>query len=169
MQAALDPEQTPITLANPLSAEMSVMRTSIWPGLVKSLIYNVNRQQARVRLFESGLCFSQLPNQAGLAFDNISQIKKLAGVVCGPRQDENWSNDPQLVDFYDVKGDIESVLALTGQAGTFEFVAGRPIPRCTLANPLLSKKTVKPSGMSGFWIPEFNSSWIFASQYSFLN
>lgn len=123
MQAALDPEQTPITLANPLSAEMSVMRTSIWPGLVKSLIYNVNRQQTRVRLFESGLCFSQLPNQAGLAFDNISQLKKLAGVVCGPRQDENWSNDPQLVDFFDVKGDIESILALTGQAGTFEFVA----------------------------------------------
>ncbi|MCS5571557.1 MAG: phenylalanine--tRNA ligase subunit beta, partial [Pseudomonadales bacterium] len=51
MQAALDPEQTPIALANPLSAEMSVMRTSIWPGLVKSLIYNVNRQQTRVRLF----------------------------------------------------------------------------------------------------------------------
>lgn len=123
MQAALDPEQTPIALANPLSAEMSVMRTSIWPGLVKSLIYNVNRQQTRVRLFESGLCFSQPPNQAGLAFDNISQIKKLAGVVCGPRQDENWSNDPQLVDFFDVKGDIESVLALTGQAESFQFVA----------------------------------------------
>lgn len=123
MQAALDPEQTPIALANPLSAEMSVMRTSIWPGLVKSLIYNVNRQQTRVRLFESGLCFSQPPNLADLAFDNISQIRKLAGVVCGPRQDENWSNDPQLVDFFDVKGDIESVLALTGQAESFQFVA----------------------------------------------
>jgi len=122
-QAVLDPEQVPVALANPLSAEMSVMRTSIWPGLVKSLIYNVNRQQTRVRLFESGLCFSQLPNQTGLAFDNISQIKRLAGVVCGPRQDENWSNDPQLVDFFDVKGDIESVLALTGQADAFEFVA----------------------------------------------
>ena len=123
MQAALDPEHTPIALANPLSAEMSVMRTSIWPGLVKSLIYNVNRQQTQVRLFESGLCFSQPPNQTSLSFDNISQIKKLAGVVCGPRQNENWSNDSQIVDFFDVKGDIESVLALTGQAETFEFVA----------------------------------------------
>jgi phenylalanyl-tRNA synthetase beta chain len=123
MQAALDPEQAPIALANPLSAEMSVMRTSIWPGLVKSLIYNVNRQQTQVRLFESGLCFSQQPNETELAFDNISQIKKLAGVVCGPRQNENWANDTQAVDFYDVKGDIESVLALTGQAETFEFVA----------------------------------------------
>lgn len=123
MQAALDPEQAPIVLANPLSAEMSVMRTSIWPGLVKSLIYNVNRQQTQVRLFESGLCFSQSPNQTGLVFDSISQIKKLAGVACGARQNENWSNDAQTVDFFDVKGDIESVLALTGQVETFEFVA----------------------------------------------
>ena len=123
MQATLDPEQTPIPLANPLSAEMSVMRTSIWPGLVKSLIYNVNRQQTRVRLFESGLCFSQPAHQDGLAFDNILQVKKIAGVVCGPRQDENWSNDSQLVDFFDVKGDIESVLALTGQSENFEFIA----------------------------------------------
>ena len=123
MQATLDPEQTPIPLANPLSAEMSVMRTSIWPGLVKSLIYNVNRQQTRVRLFESGLCFSQPAHLDSLAFDNILQVKKIAGVVCGPRQDENWSNDSQLVDFFDVKGDIESVLALTGQSENFEFIA----------------------------------------------
>lgn len=123
IQAVLDPGQEPIALANPLSAEMGVMRTSIWPGLVKSLIYNVNRQQSRVRLFETGLCFSQAPNQASLSFDNISQVKKLAGVVCGPRQDENWSNDRKLVDFFDVKGDIESILELTGQAETFEFVA----------------------------------------------
>jgi phenylalanyl-tRNA synthetase beta chain len=123
MQTVLDPEQEPIELANPLSAEMSVMRTSIWPGLVKSLIYNINRQQNRVRLFESGLCFSQPPDQAGLSFDNIWQVKKLAGVVCGPRQDENWSNDSELIDFFDVKGDIESILALSGQAETFEFVA----------------------------------------------
>jgi phenylalanyl-tRNA synthetase beta chain len=123
MQAALDPEQEPIALANPLSAEMSVMRTSIWPGLLKSLIYNVNRQQTRVRLFESGLCFRQLADHTEMSFENISQIKKLAGIACGPRQNENWSNDSQIIDFYDVKGDIESVLALTGEAETFEFVA----------------------------------------------
>ena len=58
-----------------------------------------------------------------MAFENISQIKKLAGVICGPRQDENWSNDAQVVDFFDIKGDIESVLALTGQAERFQFVA----------------------------------------------
>lgn len=121
MLEVLDPENDPITLANPLSAEMSVMRTTIWAGLLKSLIYNVNRQQNRVRLFETGLCFTQPPNQDGLSFSNISQVKKLAGVACGPRQDENWANDQEVIDFYDVKGDLESILAMTGQHDTFEF------------------------------------------------
>ena len=151
-QAVLDPEQVPVALANPLSAEMSVMRTSIWPGLVKSLIYNVNRQQTRVRLFESGLCFSQLPNQTGLAFDNISQIKRLAGVVCGPRQDENWSNDPQFVDFFDVKGDIESVLALTGQADAFEFVA-KPHPALHAGQSAAIQKNGETVGYVGLLDP----------------
>jgi len=123
MLEVLDPENEPIGLANPLSAEMSAMRTTIWAGLLKSLIYNVNRQQNRVRLFETGLCFSQPPNQDGLSFADISQVKKLAGAVCGPRQDENWSNDQEVIDFYDVKGDLESLLALTGQSDTFEFVS----------------------------------------------
>ncbi|MBT7369442.1 MAG: phenylalanine--tRNA ligase subunit beta, partial [Gammaproteobacteria bacterium] len=57
LQAQLDPGQEPIELANPLSSDMSVMRTTIWTGLLKSLIYNINRQQDRVRLFETGLCF----------------------------------------------------------------------------------------------------------------
>ena len=152
MQATLDPEETPIPLANPLSAEMSVMRTSIWPGLVKSLIYNVNRQQTRVRLFESGLCFSQPAHLDGLAFDNILQVKKIAGVVCGPRQDENWSNDSQLVDFFDVKGDIESVLALTGQSENFEFIA-QPHPALHAGQSAAIRKNGETVGYVGLLDP----------------
>ena len=122
-QGSLDPENEPIGLANPLSSEMSVMRTTIWAGLLKSLIYNVNRQQERVRLFETGLCFTQPPNQASLSFDQISQVKKLAGVASGPRQAENWANDSEVIDFFDIKGDIESLLAMTGDAEAFEFRA----------------------------------------------
>ncbi len=122
LQGRLDPGQEPIALANPLSAEMSVMRTTIWTGLLKSLIYNVNRQQDRVRLFETGLCFSQPPNQADLQFDNISQVRKIAGVACGRRAEENWANSAEVIDFYDIKGDVECVLALTGHPGEFEFV-----------------------------------------------
>ncbi|MFT7220904.1 MAG: phenylalanyl-tRNA synthetase beta chain, partial [Candidatus Azotimanducaceae bacterium] len=123
-QAVIDPEREPISLANPLSAEMGVMRTTIWPGLLKSLMYNVNRQQARVRLFETGLCFSQPPNQSGLKFDDISQVKKLAGVAYGAKQSESWTNDTQAIDFYDVKGDLESVFALSGEPESFSFEAG---------------------------------------------
>ena len=123
LQQQLDPGQEAIALANPLSSDMSVMRTTIWTGLLKSLIYNVNRQQDRVRLFETGLCFSQPPNQAALSFDDISQVQKLAGVACGRRHDENWANSSELIDFYDIKGDIESLLTLTGEPDRFRFVA----------------------------------------------
>lgn len=123
-QALIDPEQDPIALANPLSAEMGVMRTTMWPGLIKSLIYNVNRQQERVRLFETGLCFSQPPNQAELNFADIAQVKKLSGIAYGARHSENWSNDAQAIDFYDIKGDLESVFALSGQSQDFVFEAG---------------------------------------------
>ena len=123
LQNSLDPAQEPITLANPLSPEMAVMRTTLWSGLLKSLMYNLNRQQHRVRLFETGLCFSHPPNRASLDFDAISQVKKLAVVACGSRQDENWSNDQEPIDFYDIKGDLESLLALTGEPASFEFTA----------------------------------------------
>lgn len=121
LQAKLDPGQEPIGLANPLSSEMSVMRTTIWVGLLNSLIYNVNRQQQRVRLFETGLCFSQPPNQSALNFGDISQVKKIAGVACGARQELSWSNDSQAIDFYDVKGDVESLFVLSGDPGSFSF------------------------------------------------
>lgn len=122
LQQQLDPANEPIALANPLSAEMSVMRTTLWTGLLKSLIYNINRQQSRVRLFETGLCFTQPPNHGDLVFDDIAQVKKLAGVACGSRQAESWANDSEAIDFYDIKGDIESLIALTGAAEQFEFV-----------------------------------------------
>ncbi len=121
IQVQLDPEFEPVGLANPLSSEMSVMRTTLWTGLIKSLIYNVNRQQDRVRLFEVGLRFRQKPNQESLELENITQEKVIAGVICGNRSHENWADSAQPVDFYDIKGDLESIFALTGMPGSFEF------------------------------------------------
>lgn len=121
-QRQLDPGQEPIELANPLSSDLSVMRTTIWSGLLNALIYNINRNQDQVRLFETGLCFSQEPNKSGLSFEDVTQVKKLAGVACGRREQENWANSPELIDFYDIKGDIESLLGMTGATGSFEFV-----------------------------------------------
>ena len=123
MQAIIDPDNTPIALANPISADMGVMRTTLWSGLLKALMYNSNRQQNRIRLFETGLRFLQQPDQTDLQMANITQEPMIAGVVCGPRYPENWSLKSASVDFYDVKADVESLLALTGLAADFNFSA----------------------------------------------
>jgi phenylalanyl-tRNA synthetase beta chain len=82
-------------------------------------VYNQNRQQSRVRLFESGLRF--VPDtQANLG---IRQDVMLAGVISGTRNEEHWDLARQAVDFYDLKGDLESVLELTGKLSEIQFRA----------------------------------------------
>lgn len=117
LQKALDPEVTPLPLMNPISADMSVMRTNLWAGLVQAADYNLKRQQSRVRLFETGLRF--VPSAEGL-----QQIPTLAFVATGTRLPQAWSDAETAVDFFDVKGDLESLLARTAQASAFRFVVG---------------------------------------------
>jgi phenylalanyl-tRNA synthetase beta chain len=111
------PGVEPLLLANPISADMSAMRSSLWPGLVKSLQHNLNRQQDRVRLFESGLRFvGQL--------DGLKQEPMLAGVICGSRLPEGWAQGRDAIDFFDVKADVEAVLGFAGAQEEFRFVPG---------------------------------------------
>lgn len=117
-QQLFDPTITPVALQNPISADMAVMRTSLWPGLVQALQHNVNRQQSRVRLFETGLRF--LPTDGTVS--GVQQQPMVAGLLYGSRSDESWLADNPAVDFYDVKGDVESLLATTGQLDEFSFV-----------------------------------------------
>ena len=108
------PGVVPLQLANPISADMAVMRNSLWPGLIKALQHNLNRQQARVRLFESGLRFvGQL--------EGLQQEAVLAGLVCGARFPEGWSNGKDVVDFFDIKADVEALLGVAGAADAFSF------------------------------------------------
>jgi phenylalanyl-tRNA synthetase beta chain len=107
-QDILDPQAETIALANPLSSEMSVMRTTMWAGLLSALKHNVNRQQSRVRLFETGLCFRPATEGAGL--DAISQEPMFAGVICGDIHDEQWAEQTQKVDYFDIKADVEALL-----------------------------------------------------------
>ncbi len=116
LQAQFDPAVKSVALANPISSEMSVMRTSLLPGLVQALAYNVARQQQRVRLFETGQCFV-------MASTGLVQDKMLAGVACGDRWAKEWANKRAPLDFYDVKGDVESLLRLSGQRERFSFEA----------------------------------------------
>ncbi|WP_434673988.1 phenylalanine--tRNA ligase subunit beta [Pseudomonas sp. R1-15] len=112
------PGVEPLLLANPISNDMAAMRSSLWPGLVKSLQHNLNRQQDRVRLFESGLRFvGQL--------DGLKQEPMLAGVVCGSRLPEGWAQGRDVVDFFDVKADVEAVLGFAGALDAFTFVPGK--------------------------------------------
>ena len=112
------PGVEPLLLANPISNDMAAMRASLWPGLVKSLQHNLNRQQDRVRLFESGLRFvGQL--------EGLKQEPMLSGVVCGSRLPEGWAQGRDVVDFFDVKADVEAVLGFAGALDSFTFVAGK--------------------------------------------
>lgn len=112
-----NPGVAPLQLANPISADMAAMRSSLWPGLVKALEHNLNRQQSRVRLFESGLRFvGQL--------EGLKQEAMLAGVISGSRLPEGWANGRESVDFYDLKADVEALLGYAGAADAFSFVPG---------------------------------------------
>jgi phenylalanyl-tRNA synthetase beta chain len=95
---------------------MAAMRATLWPGLIKALQYNLNRQQTRVRLFESGLRFvGQL--------DQLKQEPMLAGVITGSRLPEGWGNDRAAADFYDMKADVEALLGYAGDSTAYGFAA----------------------------------------------
>jgi len=115
LQSILDPGQRTLALSNPISADMAVMRTSLLPGLVQALQHNLNRQQPRVRLFETGLCF--IPGQ-----EQLEQTRHIAGLISGSRVDEGIYSNAENVDFFDIKGDLESLLGL---AGSNEFAFKR--------------------------------------------
>jgi len=107
VQHLIDPEHESIALANPISADLSVMRTTLWSGLLKTVGYNQNRQQPRIRLFETGLRFERVMGE-------IRQQPMLAGVVVGDQHPENWVNGRRTADFFDVKGELESLFRMLG-------------------------------------------------------
>lgn len=117
VQALLTPDVTPFALANPIASDMAQMRTTLWPGLLKAVLHNQNRQQERVRLFEIGRRF--LPTGNGAEEQVV-----LAGLATGSAFAEQWGVKARAVDFFDVKGDIEALLALGGSRG-FRFRPAR--------------------------------------------
>lgn len=119
IQSLLHPSQQALLLPNPISSEMSAMRLSMLTGLLNTVVYNQNRQQNRIRLFETGLRYIPDP-QADLG---IRQEHILSAVITGKRYDERWNTSDEPVDFYDLKGDLEAVLELTGRIGQYDFRA----------------------------------------------
>ena len=123
LQKLIDPEITPVPLANPISADMAVMRTSLWTGLLTTAIYNLNRQQSRVRIFEAGQCF--VPASKDSADKALTQNMALAGLICGSRTPTGWTASKDKVDFFDIKGHLEEVLAHTGLSEQFSYIAAQ--------------------------------------------
>lgn len=117
VQSLIHPDQDVMTLPHPISSEMSVMRLSLWTGLLQSVVYNQNRQQGRVRLFETGLRF--VPDES--AENGVRQQNMIAGVISGQRVDEHWDMEKAATDFYDIKGDVEALLSLTCDVNAYEF------------------------------------------------
>lgn len=114
LQQSIYPESNFLTLANPIASDMAAMRTGLLPGLITAVIYNQNRQHTRLRFFEIGQRF--VPENNHIKQDHI-----IAGIVTGSVNSEQWGMPQREVDFFDVKGDIENLLALSGQHHT-EFV-----------------------------------------------
>ncbi len=106
--AQWDAEEGAVALANPLSAELGVMRTSLLPGLVAALGRNAARQQPRVRLFELGNVFRARTGEAPL------ETPRIAAAVCGPARSEQWGAAERAVGFHDLRGDLDSLAASAG-------------------------------------------------------
>ncbi|GAO35150.1 phenylalanyl-tRNA synthetase subunit beta [Sulfuricella sp. T08] len=92
----------PLPLKNPISSQMGVMRSTLLGGLIDNLCFNLNRKQERVRLFETGCCFTR-------SADGFNQPEKIAGLCYGNAKPEQWGEVVRGVDFYDAKADVEAL------------------------------------------------------------
>ena len=111
--AAVEQDAWCLPLANPLSSDMDVMRTTLLPGLLAAVARNLRRQQGRVRLFETGVVFLQ--------GETLDEVERLAGVAAGDALPEQWGVTARPLDFFDIKGDVERVVALRGSGAEPQF------------------------------------------------
>ena len=107
-------EDSELVLSNPISSEMSVMRASLWPGMIASASANVARQQERVRFFEVGKSFHG-------KLKKPLEVVRVSGLAIGSALPEQWGETAQSVDFFDIKSDIEALLQMAGNGAQIEF------------------------------------------------
>ncbi len=99
---------SPIKLKNPIASNLSVMRTSLWGGLLDTLVYNLNRKQDRAMLFEVGATyFNQSSQNSSAAFLETTVI---SGLAYGSAKPEQWSADASELDFFEVKAHVDALL-----------------------------------------------------------
>ncbi len=141
MHGLLTPHHKPLELLNPISAEMSIMRASLWPGLLTTVEYNFNRQVKHLRLFESGKTFIRKGRK-------ILQDNYIGGLITGNVEDRNWQTPSRPCDFYDMKGHVEALIRLTGREGAFTFES-HAHPSLHPGQSALIRNGKEPVGMIG--------------------
>lgn len=119
LQGKLFPGVAAVKLANPIAADLAVMRVSLWPGLLRTALENLARQQDRVRVMERGAVFH-------LQEGRVRETPYIGGVAVGARLPEQWASGRDAADFFDLKGDVSALLQLAGPAVEFEWRAAGP-------------------------------------------
>lgn len=117
IQCLIHPNKKFLSIKNPISKDMSSMRLSLWPGLLKTLLYHQNRQHEEIRIFESGLCF--IPNKNIKL--GVDQNLYFSGVIGNIGNKQNWIIPARKFDFYDLKGDVESIFDSIGYLDRITF------------------------------------------------
>ncbi|MGZ7882622.1 phenylalanine--tRNA ligase subunit beta [Acinetobacter soli] len=108
LEKQLNPKVNPLALANPISSDLAVMRSTLLSSLIPCVQHNLNRQQSRVRFFELGLRFDY---QHAASIHDLQQIPTLALIAVGSRTPELWHGKVQPMDFFDLKNEVEQILA----------------------------------------------------------
>ncbi len=108
--------ESELVLSNPISSEMSVMRSTLWPGMLTAAAANASRQQDRIRLFEFGKSFHG-------ALGNHTEVVRIAGLATGSSLPEQWGAKSQFIDFFDIKSDVSALLRLAVDELSVQFVA----------------------------------------------
>jgi phenylalanyl-tRNA synthetase beta chain len=155
IQKFIAPDVEVIRLKNPISSELAVMRTTLWCGLLKAALYNTNRQQNRVRLFEAGLRFIKKDGET-------CQQKMLAGLVLGDVCTEQWGEKNRKVDFFDIKADLQAIFALNGCEANYISALHSAL------HPGQAAEIISPDGQQIGWMgmlhPEFEKQLGFDTQ-----
>jgi len=149
LEEAVNPGVTPVRLANPIASDMAVLRRSLWPGLMNAARQNLAHQRGRFKLFELGPQF-EADGQG------VRQTAVLAGLAVGTRGPEHWDGAGPDVDFYDVKGDVESLLDLTGRGAEFRFEAATH-PALSTGRTARIVRGTEPVGWLGVLHPDLQN------------
>jgi len=143
----------PVRVVNPIASQMSVMRTTLFGSLIDVLRHNLNRRAERVRVFEAGRVFLRDASVAAseMAVEGYAQPKRIGALAYGPVAEEQWGLATRMVDFFDVKGDVEALFA----PRVARFVAA--------AHPALHpgrSARIEVDGQNAGWIGELHPRWM---------